>query len=229
MESFEDNLVLIDQEIYKRKNKVHLYLNDCDFDDLSQVIRLHIYKKWHMRDSSKPLTNWVNRIISNQITNYIRNNYGCLAPPCVKCPMNQGGNLCSYTVSKVQCSECPLFKSWEKKKKIGYNLKFATSLNEVFEDADEDLSDKLSPEYEAIDWDRVLKRLSFKMKERLPLELYLVYKFLYVNGGTELDLANKLGFKTSEKNRNPGYKQIYNLKQKIIEEARFIISNEDIL
>ncbi len=229
MDSFEDNLLLIDKEILKRKNKVHLYLNDCDFDDLAQIVRIHIYEKWHLRDKDRPLLNWVNRIISNQITNYIRNNYGRLAPPCIKCPMNQGGNLCSYTPSGTQCSLCPLFKAWEKKKKVGYNLKFASSLNEVFEDADEDLSDRIAPEHEAIDWDKVLKNLSLKMKERLPRELYLVYKFLYVDGHSELKLAEKLGLKTSEKKRNPGYKQIYNLKQKIIDEAKVIIANEDIL
>jgi hypothetical protein len=226
---FESHLPIIEKEILKRKNKVHLYINDADFDDLSQIIKIHLFRKWHLRDESRPVINWINRIISNQITNYIRNNYSHLAPPCIKCVSNQGGGLCSYTSSGTQCSECPLYKKWESKKRDGYNIKFASSLNEKIEDSDEEVISKICIESEGINWEDSFNKISNTLKEKLPDDLFFAYKFLFVDGKSEKELGKALGFRTSENNRNPGYKQIYNIKQKIINEVKQIIKNGDIL
>lgn len=225
---FEDCLDSIDNEINKRKNQVHLYLNDFDFSDIAQIIRLHIYQKWHLWDDKRPFENWVNVIISNQIKNFIRNNYTSVAPPCYKCPMNQGGTLCSFTVSGEQCSECPLYKKWEMGKRDGFNIKFAASLEEKDLD-DQSLYSKVESTDQNINWDECIKKLDKYLKVRLSKELYFVYRFLYVLGNTDEDLAKYLKFKTNEKNRVPGYKQIYNFKQKIIKEAKDILKEEDVL
>jgi hypothetical protein len=226
---FEDYIDVIDREIIKRKNQVHLYLNDFDFDDIAQIIRLHIYQKWHLWDTQRPLENWVNVIISRQIKNFIRNNYTSVAPPCYKCPMNQGGSLCSFTSSGEQCSECPLYKKWELGKKDGFNIKFPTSLHETSDEDGRFLGDKIENGSTDINWEVVVKSLSKNLKLRLSKELYFVYDFLYVKGKTDEELARVLKFKTSEKKRVPGYKQIYNFKQKIITEAKLILKEEDIL
>lgn len=225
---FEDYLDVIDNEIYKRKGQVHLYLNDFDFDDIAQIIRLHIYQKWHLWDSERPLENWVNVIISRQIKNFIRNNYTSVAPPCYKCPMNQGGLLCGFTPSGEQCSECPLYKKWEMGKKSGYNIKFASSLESVDSD-DQALSEKIENNTSNMNWTESIKNLNKHLKVRLTKELYFVYKFLYVEGKSDEELAKELKFKTNEKKRVPGYKQIYNFKQKIIEEAKNILKEEDVI
>ena len=74
--NFEDMYEIINQVIKKRRNKWKLKaITWIDFEDIEQVIKLHIYKKWHLYDFSKPLAPWINRIISNQIKNLIRNNY----------------------------------------------------------------------------------------------------------------------------------------------------------
>lgn len=225
---FEDCLESIDNEINKRKNQVHLYLNDFDFSDIAQIIRLHIYQKWHLWDDKRPFENWVNVIISNQIKNFIRNNYTSVAPPCYKCPMNQGGTLCSFTSSGEQCAECPLYKKWEIGKRNGFNIKFAASLEEKDLD-DQSLYSKVESTDQNIDWGECIKKLDKHLKTRLSKELYFVYRFLYVLGNTDEDLAKYLKFKTNEKNRVPGYKQIYNFKQKIIKEAKDILKEEDVL
>ena len=63
---FEDCIDIINQEISKRRNKWTLTsIAWMDFDDISQILKIHIYKKWHLYDSSKPLAPWLNRIISN--------------------------------------------------------------------------------------------------------------------------------------------------------------------
>ena len=65
---FEDVIEKIDTEILKRRGKWNLtILSWMDFDDVSQILRIHIYKKWHLYDPEKPLAPWLNRIISNQI------------------------------------------------------------------------------------------------------------------------------------------------------------------
>ena len=65
---FEDVIDKINLEISKRRGKWNLtILAWMDFDDVSQIIRIHIWKKWKMYDPEKPLAPWLNRIISNQI------------------------------------------------------------------------------------------------------------------------------------------------------------------
>ena len=119
---FESCINLINIEILKRKNKWTLStLNWIDFEDVSQIIRFHIYKKWDLYDESKPMLPWVNRIISNQIKNLIRNNYGNYARPCLKCAAALGENECR--IYGKQDQSCPMFNNWSKTKKNAYDLK----------------------------------------------------------------------------------------------------------
>ena len=113
---FEDCISEIDLEIKKRKNKWSLTsLAWMDYDDVSQIIRIHIYKKWDMYDQEKPLGPWLNRLITNQIKNLIRNNYGNYCRPCLKCAAAEGEKDCN--IYEKQCSDCPLYSHWEKNKK----------------------------------------------------------------------------------------------------------------
>ena len=108
---FENCIEDINREIAKRRNKWNLTaLCWMDFEDVSQILRIHIHKKWHMYDPEKPLGPWVNRIISNQIKNLIRNNYGNFARPCLKCAAAEGVDLCS--IYGKQDTSCPLYKHW---------------------------------------------------------------------------------------------------------------------
>ena len=94
---FENHIQVIDAEINKRRSKWNLsVLAWMDFQDVAQILRIHIYKKWHLYDQSKPLGPWLNRIISNQIKNLIRNNYGNYCRPCLKCAAAEGEAV-SYT------------------------------------------------------------------------------------------------------------------------------------
>ena len=53
---FEECIEKIDHEITKRKNKWNLTaISWMDFDDVSQILRIHIFKKWHLYDQSQPL------------------------------------------------------------------------------------------------------------------------------------------------------------------------------
>ena len=53
--TFEESYDFVNQEIRKRSKKWSLTsLNWIDYDDVSQIIRIHIYEKWHLYDGEKP-------------------------------------------------------------------------------------------------------------------------------------------------------------------------------
>jgi DNA-directed RNA polymerase specialized sigma24 family protein len=218
---FEECIDIIDTEIIKRKNKWSLTaLAWMDFDDVSQILRIHIFKKWHLYDQTKKLTPWINRIISNQIKNLIRNNYGNYVRPCVKCAAAEGEDLCA--IYKKQSVSCPLFKNWYKNKKSAYDTKLPIALEnhsqEVFSVQNQN----------SIDMDAASEKLHNKMGNILKANEWLVYKYLYIDHLTEEQAAKKMGYKTTEKNRSPGYKQIKNLKKSIITKVKKVISNDEV-
>ena len=125
--SFESCIDEVNIEIKKRRNKWNLTaLAWMDFDDVSQILRIHIWKKWNMYDPTKPLGPWVNRIISNQIKNLIRNNYGNFTRPCLKCAAAEGTEHC--VIYETQCNDCPLYAHWEKTKKRAHDAKLPLAL-----------------------------------------------------------------------------------------------------
>ena len=93
---FEDCIDVISEEISKRKNKWTLTsISWMDFEDISQIVTIHIFKKWSLYDQSKPLLPWLNRIISNQLKNLIRNNYSNYCKPCLRCAAAEPDSSCS--------------------------------------------------------------------------------------------------------------------------------------
>ena len=218
--SFEESVVLIDAEIIKRRGKWNLSsLSWIDFDDVSQIIRIHIYKKWHLYNPKKPLAPWVNRIISNQIKNLVRNNYLNFIKPCAQCPEAEPDDGCRKFGK--QCSSCPLYKDWEKNKKHAYNLNMPVPF--------ETLENCPSTSYvDNIDIDKFKGYLDKKMKAILkPLE-WKLYEMLYIKKMTEQQAARKMGYRSTEKNRNPGYKQIKNMQKSIVEKIKIGIQNGSI-
>ena len=141
--SYSDKAKEIDEEIGKRRNKWFLdSLAWFSFDDVEQIIRAHIFKKWHQWDQRRPLKPWINKIITNQMKNILRNNYSNFVRPCLNCPFNQSGpsqdghSLCGFTKTGLQDSSCPLYAKWEKTKKSAYQIKMPVALenhsHEVF-------------------------------------------------------------------------------------------------
>ena len=215
----EDHIKEIDSEIQKRKSEWKLTsITWMDFDDISQILRIHIYKKWDMYDDSKPLAPWLNRIITNQIKNLIRNNYGNYARPCLRCAASEGGDLC--VIYEKQSSVCPLYAYWEKNKKIAHDIKVPVSL----ENHKQDISNL---ENDTLDIEASFRRLNKILPKVLkPIE-WKIYENLYIKNLSEEEVAKLMGYKTSEKNRSPGYKQIKNIKKSIITKVKRLIKAED--
>ena len=179
--TYQEYSKIIDSELLKRRGK--WFLNSVpwiDYDDVCQIIRAHIYKKWHQWDQSRPLEPWLNRIISNQLKNILRNNYGNYVRPCLNCPLNQSNcstkdseGLCGFTSSGIQCNECPLYAKWEKTKKSAYNTKMTLALDHHQKEAE------YITQNNTLDIDNSIDRINVLMKEKLPQKKYIIYKFFF--------------------------------------------------
>lgn len=211
--TFDECIGFINEEINKRKGKWNLTsLHWLDYDDVSQIIRIHIYEKWHLYDPEKPLAPWINRIISNQIKNLIRNNYGNFSRPCLKCEAAEPSDLCK--IYKKQCAECPLYAKWEKTKKKAYDVKIPLALDDHIHEIG------CSSFEDGMDIEKYAQNLHKEMKQILKPNEWIVYEGLFIKNLEEDEVSNTLGFKSSEKNRKPGYKQIKNLRKKIMEKVK---------
>ncbi len=217
---FEACINLINTEILKRKNKWTLStLNWIDFEDVSQIIRFHIYKKWNLYDESKPILPWVNRIISNQIKNLIRNNYGNYARPCLKCAASIGENECR--IYEKQDESCPMFKNWLKTKKNAYDLKMAVSI----EDHSYEINNQLSLDTNI---QKASENLHKKMKEILKPVEWKVYELLYIEHKTEEQVCRILKFKYDKKAKSTYNKQLKNIQKSIIKKAKQCLANGEV-
>lgn len=217
---FEENISIIDEEINKRRNKWTLSsIAWIDFEDISQILKIHIFKKWHLFDQEKPLLPWLNRIISNQLKNLVRNNYSNYCKPCLRCAAAEPDSGCAIYGS--QDYSCPLFKKWVQKKKSAYDVKMALPLEKHKNEINEHCVVQSDIEIG-------IERLSSKLKEILKPNEWLVYENFYIKNESELDIAKKLNFKTTEKNRSPGYKQIKNIQKSIITKAKKILEKDDL-
>lgn len=212
MLSFEEALPIIDKELKKRQHKWQLYaVAWIDYEDVKQIIRLHIWKKWDMYDQTKPLVNWVNKIISHQISNLRRNLYDSHSRPCLRCACAEGIDLCS--VYQKQDSSCPIYAHWEKTKKQAHDIKLPVTIEshtqEVF---DKPIETNLSD----VDIDKIHECM-FKVLK--PLELK-IYKLMFVEGLDQEEAAKILGYKTNEKFRKPGYNTFVKIKKIIIQKFK---------
>jgi len=218
--TFESLIDSINSEIIKRKNKWNLTaINWMDFSDVSQILRIHIYKKWHLYDPKKPLAPWVNRIISNQIKNLIRNNYSNFTRPCLKCAAAEGDDGCA--IYSKQCKICPLYANWEKSKKNAHDTKLTLSI----ENHHQEINDMPINNF---NMEKTAENIHTKMQKVLkPIE-WKVYQHLYIEGKDEEQTAKLMGYRTSEKNRIAGYKQIKNIKKIIIIKVKKHLYNGDI-
>ena len=218
---YEDCIEIIDLEIAKRKGKWNLkIINWMDFDDVSQILRFHVFKKWHLYDQSKPLQPWLNRIISNQIKNLIRNNYGNYVKPCLKCAASEHEDLCAVYGS--QCSLCPLYKNWEKNKKRAYNAKLPVSL-------DENINFVESYECGNVDLELAFEQIKEKLIPKLKPTEQKVFQYVFVEKMSEENAAKKMGYRVKEKTKSPGYKQIKNLIKSIASKARKLLEDDEII
>lgn len=220
MKKFEDYIDIIDIQIKKHAFKWQLKaVPAICYEDIAQLIRLHIYNKWDKWDQNRPIEPWLNSVISNQIINKIRDFYGKYARPCIGCAANQGGDLCSiYT---KQCLDCPLFAHWHFNRKGAFDIKLAlpleNHLSEISDLPDEttDITDKVEDFHE-------------RMRRILTPIQYKFYRIVYIEGKSEDEAAELMGYITKEHKKKNGYRQIPNMKKIILTKAKSLIKKKGI-
>tara|TARA_Y100001938_G_scaffold150340_1_gene240808 strand:+ start:484 stop:1164 length:681 start_codon:yes stop_codon:yes gene_type:complete len=224
-EAFEDKREDLDQLLLKYRPKWQLSaLAWLDYDDVCQIIRLHIYNKWHLWDQSRPFKPWASMIISNQIKNLIRNNYTSFAKPCLRCQYNMGGTLCDWTKSGDQDRTCADFEKWKKKKERAYNIKLPLTLDDGV------ATQNTSSIKDQVDYKLSSERLHELVMGQLSERHKAIYAMLYIHHKDETEVAKKFGFKgDSTKRKTIRYKQISNLKKKFYRIAIKIMEDNDIL
>jgi hypothetical protein len=73
------------------------------------------------------------------------------------------------------------------------------------------------------------RKLHKLMEMKLSEKHFCIYKMIYIDHLPEEDVAKKMGYKSNEKGRKAGYKQLKNLKKIFIERAKEIIDKRDII
>lgn len=227
---YRDLATVIDVELEKRRGWWRLEAPGLSYDDIKQEIRIHISKKWEKWDQKRPFANWVNGLISNQLKNKLRDNFGIYVRPCLfvpgtsgSCEANEGGDRCRLTKSGLQCAECPMYAKWEREKKEGLAVHLPESLD--------DKEYHIGYEDNDIDAFEFLKRVAPVIKEKCLPQTYKAFELIYIKNMSEKEAAKLMGYKSTEKGRKAGYKQMANhteqIKKIIIEllkneEARFV-------
>lgn len=195
------------------------------WEDAEQIIRTHLWNKFDKWDQSKPFAPWCNRVIDRQVINIKKHLLGRFMSPCANCPFNLGDNLCSKTLSGKKSEECPEFKNWEKKKKPGFQIITARSIDETFED-DED--PRYQPAGGEVDIPGATAKLHKLMIDSLEGRLKKFYRLKYIEGQGDELISFAFGFMTTEEGRAPGYRQMYNMEAEIRKKVHHILETQDI-
>ena len=212
--SFEEALPIIDSLLSRNKGKWTLKaILHTDYEDVCQIIRLHIFNKWSQYNPKHQLEPWVNTIILNQMRNIRRNIYDSCSRPCLKCVYNQGGESCGWTKSNSQTDECPLFKKWCSGKKYAHNIKLPVSMENHINEVNE------IPEY-SLNIEKFLPIVAKHLEKKLKPAEYRVFEMLFIKGMSNDEVAIIMGFSGNETNRKPGYGRIAQIKRKIIQKAK---------
>jgi hypothetical protein len=220
MISFEDRIPEIQKEIQKRKNSWRL--STLSFEDVSQQLLFHAFKKYHTYDENKSeFSHWINRLISNQLRNILRDNLGIFSRPCIMgCVHNLGDEFCDYTESKKQCSECPLYAKWEKKKKDHFNVAQSLPLSNHEQEVNSKIDD-------FFDMEKAKAIIDVKIKQKLNNHEWQIYSLLFIQNKTSEEAQQILNLKYNKKdNTKTNYQQINKVKKRIIVIVKEIINEE---
>tara|TARA_R110000803_G_scaffold210509_3_gene282488 strand:- start:1059 stop:1757 length:699 start_codon:yes stop_codon:yes gene_type:complete len=225
---FEDVEPNIEKLLIRYRNKWNLdVIRHYEFEDFKQDVKLHIYLKFQKWKQSEPFDPWCSRVIHNQLINKKRNLFTNHSKPCSNCFFNNGGDSCGFTESKIQSVECSKFKQWTKGKKSAYEIKTATDIDSDFLEISkvEDLN---------IDYEKFLSSIRVEILDRIKNAKYKmtsttlkIFDMTYLQKKDDNDISRTLGYTTSERNRNPGYRNL-SLHRKIIKEiAKELLTKED--
>lgn len=218
---FEERIPVIQNEIAKRRKKWNL--STLAWEDASQIIIIRVFKKYHLFDPERgEFTHWLNRLISSAIKNIFRDNLTLYSRPCILgCVYNLGDEHCGFTNSGKQCSECPLYLKWSKKKRAHFNVAQSLPLVNHEQEVNNIQSDFFNIENAKI-------VLDAKLKIKLNNYEWQVYDMLYIKHLSMEEVGKILKYKKAKNSQIPGYQQLKRIQSRIIEVSKQIISDENL-
>jgi DNA-directed RNA polymerase specialized sigma24 family protein len=200
-------------------------LATLSWDDIRQMLLIRISQQYHVFDPARgPFKKWVNKVITHAICNIWRDHYRHVARPCVGCTENMGNDHCRRTQSGLQCSQCPAYREWEKRKKSHHDIKLAVSI-------ENHVAEVSNTQGDFLDIEAKKKVIDTKMKERLTRTEYRAYRLLIIKGLSDEETAKAMGFKAKRGKKTrmfAGYLQILAYRHLFIEKAREIIESENL-
>lgn len=218
MLTFESQIKVIDLAIAQHaKNWTLKARPDIDFDDVAQLIRIHINKKFSQWDQTRNLVPWLHRIIRNQIINILRNVYSGMSRPCLKCSASLDGDMCSLFIK--QCSKCPLFAKWEKTKKKKSDVHLPVSL-------EHHANTMMSMPNVDINFDKAIPLLNQRLKKVLKPTEWQFYDLMYIQNKKESDVVKIMDFKSTEKKASHRYKRMLQIQKSVMDKAREILKEQ---
>lgn len=187
---------------------------DMDYHDVSQIIRLHIYKKWNQWDQERDLEPWIHTLISRQIINIRRNVYTHMARPCLQCPSNLGDDQCNLYIK--QCSKCPLFATWENTKKRAFNVKLPLPIENHTQEIN-------NAPHQEINYNTTIPLLQKRLKIVLSPTEWKIYQLCYIDFKTDREVAQLMDFKYEKTHKR--YKRLSQIQESIYKKAQKVIKD----
>lgn len=218
--TFEECYEEIHDTVYKRRNKWKYQLNSFDFDDVAQIIIHHIYTKWDLYDQTMPLLNYVNRVTTNQMINLARNHYNTYLPPCQTCYCRTNETDCSLFGTQDK-NQCGVLKKWHTaNKQDSYNINLPVST----EHHSAELKNRSNIE---IDYEKVFAVLQDKSKKILTNLEYTVFDLVFIQQISEVEVLQKLGYKSNKNSKGQYSKQLEHIKDNIYKKIKKYIYSEN--
>ncbi len=218
IKSFEESYSIIEKIVEKWRYKWTLKaVASISFEDVKQIILIHISQKWETYDQNKKLEPWVARVTRNQFINVLRNNYLSTASPCSNCEMNLGGDECK--LFKIKGPKCDFYRVWLSKNKFRHECRLPLPLENHSQEVN-NLPDRY------MDVEKSAKSLHILIKEKLTGREWEIYKKLYVEQKSEEQTAKELNLKTSENGRDSGYGRFSQVRKKAVMIAKQILAGD---
>lgn len=201
-------------------------LSTLAWEDVESILITRIWQQLPMYDAARPFDNWANRLISNTLSNLLRDKLFKFSRPCVAsgpsgglCVFNEGGDRCGYTHSRMQCRECPLYAKWAHKKEAAHNINSSLPLEHhdmEVQNMQEDFFDIAVAKV----------KIDTHVMRQLNKHDAKVYRLLFIDNLSMEEVSKRMRYKT-QSNSKVG-QVLRKLVTRFKELARAAIQSEDI-
>lgn len=201
-------------------------LSTLPWEDVSSILHVHVWKNIHLYDVTRPFDRWCNTVLTNAITNILRDNLWRTARPCIassvygtSCTFNRGDGLCGWTPTGNQDTSCPLFAAWKNKKGTQADIASPLSLESHTDEHHNIPSDFADTEGHKAALDKVMLKKLTKSDAKL-------YRLIYIRHWSIKRVAKEMGIKIQVASRTPI--AITKARNRFIKMARQIMTDMDI-